>query len=156
MAGEVLVKIAERFGASPMTIATILEEQGIPRRRDTRRDLYPNIYDVDGIVAAYTDFWTLENIASEFGIAVGTVKSVLTYAGLKIRSTSETIALRRESALDSETIVVKLEAGLGSVAVKVSDSIQEMRAANLTINHIADIKGLTAIEVMDALGMKNV
>ena len=50
-----------------------------------------------------------------------------------------------------ETVAVKLEAGLGTLEVKASQTVAEMRDAGLTIDAIAEIKGMERVEVFQQL-----
>ena len=60
---------------------------------------------------------------------------------------SKVRAIRQEVSLANETIAIKREAGLDTVEVKRAQSVGEMRDMGLTIDTIAELKGLTRVEV---------
>ena len=160
-------EIGDILGFSRTSIRNVLVRNGVPRRpRGSSQKLSRQPgryrekgYDVDAIVAAYTqDKLGLRKVAWRFGISEQLVKDILEAEGVTLRTPAEAARLRwknepqnigrKKCDQSHKPVTDEHDSSLQHLAIK------ELRNEhNLTIDEIADVKGISRLTVSKALGL---
>ena len=123
---------------------------------------YREKYDVDHIIDLYVNQeLSLVDTGKYVNLSGPTIADILKAEGIPTRDPQQAMLivhkqkqnLREMHApiAEQETITVQLEAGLGTIEVPKGASIQEMRDLGCPIDAIAEIAGISRVEVFNRL-----
>ena len=149
--GNGLKEIARTLGCSHGYASTTLAEFGIqPRSKGygMQRKKRVEKYDARAIKRMYTEGKSLRTIAKVIGINRSTVTLILKDMGVKIRTLSEANRLAMNK---TNMVTVEREAGQPAIKVNKRKSISKLRADGLTIDQIAEVKGINRVDVYQEL-----
>ena len=95
-------------------------------------------------------------IAERFGTSRSTIRRILIAHGIKLRGPSEAHKLRpkriyKKLPWKRNRVTIKLDAGKGEIMVSRKATIPKLSEQGLTIDQIAEVKGMTRLDVYKEL-----
>lgn len=156
---QTLKEIAAGYPFSERVVKRVLREEGVQLRKPTlrpeKRRKHHRVWEqADMIVALYLDKKkSPRQIAAQFGCSTQPILDILKAKGVEMRSLKESRRYRPDKYgyAEHQKETIPREAGLKPVEVNRKMSVRELRDAELTINQIADITGLSRVDVFEEL-----
>ena len=125
-AGMTGTAMAAKFGVSPSTILSRIDQAGLPRRsRGWRKPVH-----VERLRAAYEKGATLEALAAKFGVSSSTVANRLREAGIEPRPRAGTRLTAKQVPLPMRRIRVAYEGGASAQALGDRYSVSSQTILN--------------------------
>ena len=153
-------EIANHFPFSYKIVNRIIKEEGItPRTRTMRPEFRVKVsraWDMqDDIIRMYQSGQSAREIAKKVGCSHRPICDILIEVG-EMRTLKEAWVHRKAKAkakpkAKPKPHTIKREAGLEDVQVSTREGVASLREQGLTIDQIAELKGMTRLEVYKEL-----
>ena len=155
-----LKEIAIGYPFSARVVKRVLREEGVQLRKPTlrpkkrrkhRKDLWEQ---ADRIVYLYVEKKkSPRQLAAQFGCSTQPILDILKAKGVEMRSLKESRRYRQDKYgyAEHQKETVQREAGLKPVEVNRKMTVRELRDAELTIDQISEITGLSGVDVFEEL-----
>ena len=156
-------EIADFFpGLSYQIVSRVLKAEGVRIRTGTpryfRRKKFSHAWDVyDDVVRMYQEGQSTREIAKKVGCSMMPIRAILIDAG-EIRTYQEAWVHRRAKPKPkkAQPHTIKREAGLEDVQVSKRAGVAELYEQGILIDKIAELKGMTRVEVYQMLQKQGV
>ena len=159
---QTIKEIADKFPFSRRIVRRVLSQARVPIRRSgwqgSRREMPRYRQDVwdesEKIVYLYeSEKQSPRRIAAQFGCSAPLITQILESAGVEIRSLKDARQFRPDKYgyAEHQQVEVERKRWQPEVTVNRKMSVREMREKDLTIDEIAEVTGLSRVDVFQEL-----